>query len=364
VEAPAAASLTDAELIAELKRLAHSARTTAAALVAHLTEMERRQLHLAAGYPSLFAYCTAVLRLSEYEAYGRIQAARAARSFPAVKDMLADGSLTLTTAQLLARNLTRENHTALLLEAAGKSKFQVQELLARHAPMPDVPPAIRKLPPPRPAGDGGEPTASAGCPSEPRAVSSAAGPTVPMPAGGPAAPSRYRPPLIPLAPERYQITFTASASTRDKLRCAQDLLRHAVPTGDTAEVIDRALTALLDDLARRKLAATDRPRTGPPPGETSRHVPAGVKRAVWARDGGQCVFAGEGGRRCGERGFLEFHHVQPYARGGLPTIANIQLRCRRHNQYEADLAFGLRRPGGHGVLHEPGPLDRVRSSER
>lgn len=345
--------LTDADLVAEIKRLAQSVRATTAGLVAHLAEMERRQLHLAAGYASLFAYCTAVLRLSEYEAYSRIEAARAARSFPRVLDMLVEGSLTFTTAQLLARNLTRENHVELLSAAAGKGKWQVQELVARRAPLPDAPPSVRKLPAPRTA------VAAAGSDGPPRpgtVPEATSGPTAPGPVAVPPPPARYRPAVTPLAPERYQITFTASASTREKLRCAQDLLRHAVPSGDTAEVIDRALSALLDDLARRKFAATDRPRTSAGPAEGSRHVPAGVKRAVWVRDAGRCAFVGEGGRRCEERGFLEFHHVEAYAKGGQPTIGNIQLRCRAHNAYEADLEFGPRRPSGEWAVHErPAP---------
>ena len=44
--------------------------------------------------------------------------------------------------------------------------------------------------------------------------------------------------------------------------------------------------------------------------------------------------------RCRETGFLEFHHVEPYAFGGPATVANIQLRCRAHNLYEASLCFG------------------------
>ena len=302
------AGLSDEELVAEVRRLGQGARATTAGLVAHLAEMERRQLHLAAGFPSLFAYCTEVLRLSEYEAFGRIEAARAARRHPRVVDMLSDGSLTPSTAQLLARNLTSENHEELLAAAAGKSKYQVQELLVRHAPQPDAPPTVRKLPAPRT-------------------------------------------PVTPLAPERYQITFTASATTRDKLRSAQDLLRHAIPSGDTAQVIDRALTALLEDLARKKLGATDRPRASPPAAEESRHIPAGVKRAVWARDGGRCAFLGPDSRRCGETAFVEFHHVDAFARGGPATIANIELRCRAHNAYQADLEFGHRRPGGEWAVH-------------
>jgi hypothetical protein len=50
------------------------------------------------------------------------------------------------------------------------------------------------------------------------------------------------------------------------------------------------------------------------------------------------------GRRCTQRVFLEFHHREPYALGGETTAANISLRCRAHNAYEAELAFGPRVP--------------------
>ncbi len=68
-----------------------------------------------------------------------------------------------------------------------------------------------------------------------------------------------------------------------------------------------------------------------------------MKRAVWERDGGQCSFIGAQGR-CGETGFLEFHHVLSYADGGETTIANIELRCRPHNSHEAEKHFGARLP--------------------
>jgi hypothetical protein len=72
----------------------------------------------------------------------------------------------------------------------------------------------------------------------------------------------------------------------------------------------------------------------------SRHIPSAVKRAVWFRDRAQCAFVADTGQRCTERGFLELHHIQPYALDGPSTVGNIALRCRRHNQYEAEIVFG------------------------
>src|SRR6185436_11690212 len=102
--------LSDGDLVAEIERLAASERDATARLVAHLAELDARRLYLGAGYPSLFAYCTERLRISEYGAYNRMEAARAARRFPVILGMLSDGSMTLTTVRILAPHLTDENH--------------------------------------------------------------------------------------------------------------------------------------------------------------------------------------------------------------------------------------------------------------
>ena len=74
----------------------------------------------------------------------------------------------------------------------------------------------------------------------------------------------------------------------------------------------------------------------------SRDIPNAVQRGAWRRDGGRCAFVSKDGVRCKERAFLEFHHVEAHALGGPATLDNISLRCRRHNQYEAELVFGPR----------------------
>jgi hypothetical protein len=350
--------LTNTELAEELIRLAGSGRETTVCLVTHLAEFEARDLHLAAGFPSLFAYCTEVLRLSEHEAYHRILAARTARKHPRILAMLRDGSLSLTTVRLIAPHLTDASAEKLLDSAAGGSKREVEELMARHAPQPDVPPSVRKVPV-RTVIAAPTPSSLFAAP----VTSSASGPS--------AAPPPARPAVVrPLAPERYEVRFTASAETCAKLRRAQDLLRHSLPNGDTAAIVDRALTVLLEDLDRKKFAATDRPRPRRRTSRSARKPPADVKRAVSRRDADRCAFVSKDGRRCEERGFLEFHHVVPYAMGGETTIENIQLRCRAHNGYEADLYYGAGRQddGGEVVREAPahygtqlGP-DRVRAT--
>jgi hypothetical protein len=72
-----ASHLDNAELTAELGRLAHCEREATAALIVHLAEFDARRLFEGAGYRSLFQYCMAVLHLSEDAVYNRITAARA-----------------------------------------------------------------------------------------------------------------------------------------------------------------------------------------------------------------------------------------------------------------------------------------------
>src|SRR5262249_24942987 len=140
--------------------------------------------------------------------------------------------------------------------------------------------------------------------------------------------------------DRYRVTVTVSGETCELLELGQDLLRHAVPSGDPADVVARALRLLVEDLVKRKFALTDRPHTSPRAVRDLQEPTAEVKRAVYVRDRGRCAFVGSHGHGCGERGFLEFHHVIPRAAGGLATVDNISLRCRAHNACEVDLFFG------------------------
>ena len=151
------------------------------------------------------------------------------------------------------------------------------------------------------------------------------------------APQISRPKLKPLSSDRYALQVTIASSTHDKLCELQALLRHAIPSGDVAQVLDRAFDALKREIAKKKFGEA---RRNVRPTKTVRHVPARIRAAVWGRDGGRCTFVSDSRHRCEERRFLEFDHVEPVALGGRATVGNIRQRCRAHNQLEADLAFG------------------------
>lgn len=327
------ASLSDTELLAEITRAAGIERKSTAELLTLLAEVDLRKLYLGLGYSSLFVYCTNALRMSESAAYIRIAAARTSRSFPSILTHLMNGNVTLTTVSLLASRLTIENHEALLSAASHKSRRDVERLVASLAPKPDVSSIVRRLP---------ERDASAALPAHPSTPSlldpAIAMSTTPAPTQAiVSTPPIHRPVLAPLSAETYLLRITLTAHAHEKLERARALLRHQVPNGDPAVIVERALTILVEQLERSKHAATERPRTTAGASvSTSRHIPAAVKRVVWERDRGRCAFIGADGE-CGEAGFLEFHHVIPFAAGGPTSADNLELRCRAHNAYEATL---------------------------
>ena len=210
--------LSDADLESALSRCRREERNAIAHLVAHLAEFDARRLHLKAGLSSLFAYCCEVLGLSEHGTYNRIEAARAVRRFPTILERLHEGSLNLSTVRVLAPHLTDGNHRELLDAAAHHSKRDVEALLARWFPRPDVPSSVRKVPertipaPRHSAETGMELVPMADGALQPRA--SAQDPTQ----------GARRRRVTPLSTDRYEIRFTAKAATRAKLKLAQDLL--------------------------------------------------------------------------------------------------------------------------------------------
>jgi hypothetical protein len=312
--------------MSKLKVLVADERSSTVELVACIAEVDKRGLFRPAGYDSMYAYCVRDLHLSGDAAYKRIAAARAALDFPSILDALADGRLHLTAVVLLAPHLRPDNAAELLAAAEHMTCGEIKLLVAERFPQPDLPTRVQALSPPG---------AQSELVSKPVGVTTAGHELVskPVEIQGP------HPKLDALAPGRFALQATISQRAHDKLRYAQALLGHAVPSGDLAEVLERAFDALVTQIEKQKLGVGSRLR----PGRAStnpRYIPPDVRRQVWERDGARCAFIGEGGHRCGAEKRLEFHHDDPVAIGGEATVDKIELRCRAHNQYEAECDFG------------------------
>jgi hypothetical protein len=149
--------MDDDELLAALQGLARDKQRNDAAMLAHLDEAERRRLFAKAGYPSMFEYCVKVLHLSESAAGKRIRVARLARRFPLIVDLVETGELHLSGLCVLGAHLDDDNYRSLLDRARGKTRRQIEGLVAEVAPRPEVAASITKVgggPKTSPAGQG------------------------------------------------------------------------------------------------------------------------------------------------------------------------------------------------------------------
>ena len=335
--------LADHILLRELAVLVSQDRATTAALLAHIAEVDDRRLYLPAACSSMYDDCVRRLHMSEDTAFKRIRVARTARRFPALFAALADGRLNQTAVVLLTPYLKQDTADELLTAAAHRTKAEIELLLAERFPQTDMPTLVQAMSP--------------GVATDELAVRPVTDPALQL-APEPVVPSNEpklfvfieplapRARLAPLAPGRFALQLTVNPTTHDLLRYAQALLGHAVPSGDVAEVIERALRELVRKLEQQKFAARARSRPDPsskraPRGTANgRYVPADVRRTVWQRDGGQCTFVSDLGTRCEARTRLEFDHVDLVARGGETTVTGMRLRCRAHNQYTAKCTLG------------------------
>ena len=205
--------------------------------LAYIAVADERKLYLPAAYPSMYQYCLGELHMSEDSAAKRIQAARAARKFPAIFDAVEQGRLHVSGVGLLAPHLARENATALIVAATHKTSADIKLLLAERFPQPDAPTLVMAI---EPAGASGPEGQEHVCESgEQHALAHVEVHDGHL-AAWPVAPDGPRGRVTPLAPQRFKVEFTLDGDGHRDLVQAQALLGRAVPTGDVAEVFKRA----------------------------------------------------------------------------------------------------------------------------
>jgi hypothetical protein len=337
---PSLSLLSDTELLARVAAVVQTERIATAQVVEHLVEVERRRLYLDQACSSLYTYCRERLGYSEDAALKRARVARLALRLPRVLDELRTGAIHLTGLFLLDRYLNEENAEGLLVEARGKSRRELEKILAIRFPRPDVPSSMEALGTATLALDNG---ASGGRAAPSKTEASGPNPWFSCPetatsaacggAGG------FRSRVEPLSAERYRVEFTASATLRAKIEQARELASHALPNGDLALLFERALDGLIDCELKRRIGA-EKPRRSVKPRSGSRHVPLAVAKQVRERDGNQCSFVDSAGRRCTERRWLTLEHRHPFSLGGPATVENLCVLCKAHNEHAARRVFG------------------------
>jgi len=319
-----------------------------------LADFDRRRLWVDLGYTSLFYFLHRELRLSKAAAQYRKVAAELIQRVPAVVEPLRDGRLCLTSVIEAAKVVTPENFGTVLPRLFGLSRREAMEIVAELQPHP-APPRRTVVTSPRAAparvGSAASLTANApaglcakvavGSPDEltlsesavPRGStehsSGAAGSPDELTLGETAlAPAAVARPaeIVPLTAQERRIHVTVSARFLRKLEDAAAALSHALPGAPAEAILEAGLDLLLAQAEKRR-GVVEKPRKSPGPAKAD-HIPAHVKRAVWARDGGKCQWPLASDGICGCTRRLQFDHIQPLALGGKSTVENVRLLCR------------------------------------
>ena len=222
-----------------------------------------------------------------------------------VLSLIGESRLSMTNASLLAPHLTQDNHEELLRGACGKTKFEVEKLIASQFPKPEVEPSIRRLP--DPAAFAGERTVA------------------PPPIAA------KRPSVIqPVSATRNKFVFCGDDELVAMYQTLQGRLRHRIPFAKLEDVVREAFKVLME---KTDPTREPKPTTARSIAKHTRYIPRAVRREVWRRDGSQCGFESQSGRRCGSLAFLELDHLIPWSLGGSSQDPNnLAVRCRAHNQ--------------------------------
>lgn len=317
------ASLTNENIVHQLKQLVDEERKIAAQVIAYLHEVDARKLHLELGYPSLYEFCTRELGYSEGSAHRRISAMRLIKSVPEVEGKIKTGEISLSVASM-AQNfflkqkkkdeeLSKDEKLDLLKKLENTSTRKCEKVLLEISPEP-----VRS--------------------DKERQITAAL----------------------------TEIRITVDHNFINKIELIKNQLSHSHPNLTTSEALSLALdfyTQKKDPLNNAQLPsaqkcksikwqgckgmATKMHKGIKTPGQDSdcrfetserevrktRYIPRNVLRAVWAKSNKQCSYVSPvTGQKCGSRRFLEVDHIIAYSRGGKNSLDNLQLLCDAHNR--------------------------------
>lgn len=231
-------SLSDAELLNRMDVLVFRARSSAADVVEHLAEIDRRDICPGREYGSLFDYCVQRLKMSEGSAYRSIRAARAFRVFPPLLNLMRQGRLSLESLALLHPHVEDPDISVLVTKAAGLRTRQLEALLSERRPLDRKREVVRFVGS-GPAAGGASPAPVPAPPGE--SLFSDVGVSA-LPTTAPEDASR----AAASPPRLVRFAFTADEEFYLLLERVRALMRHKYPDGRLEGVLRDALKALLE----------------------------------------------------------------------------------------------------------------------
>jgi 5-methylcytosine-specific restriction endonuclease McrA len=283
--------LDDKTLLQRTAEIARREREITVELLRHLAEIERRQLFIEVGHPSLYDYTIKELRLSEGAAYRRIEAMRLIKDVPGAAEKIANGTLSITTAakvQTATKKTPKADKEKILASVEGKSTRETERELSKLDPQ------------------------------------------------GPREFTKW------LNENEVQITFSLEKPSFQKMQELQSLRTHK-----DVQKTYRVLVTDLVKLGQENWNPLQRDATSAPrshrvtPDQAWKTVPPTLRREIWARDKGCCTYKAPGTDKiCGTRDLVQIDHIHPLALGGKNEASNLRLLCAAHNRARAEKTFG------------------------
>lgn len=227
------------------------------------------------GYTSLHVYCTDALGLSDDNAYRLVRVARKCQEVPGLRTALVAQRFTLSKAGVIVAVLTRENQERWFSLAEALTKRELEREVANENP--EAPGRERT----REQGNG-----------------------------------------------FVRLEFSVRTETHQLLQRSLELV--AQKTGESPSIADTLHFVLTKFVTKEDpVEKADRNESKFGPGTKnltkSRHI-------VRARDRGRCQFGMPNGKICGEKKWVDIHHIIPSSMGGSDEPENLITLCAAHHR--------------------------------
>ena len=266
-------------------------------LIGVLQELDRNKTFLHFGQPSLFAYVTKYLKLSESIALTLIGIARKSRQIPELKAAVEEKKISVHNARRIVPILNAENKTEWLEKAATLSQVKLDQELAKSFPDRAAPTKIK-----------------------------------------------YKTEI------NARLEVDLPTQTLALLKRAQEILAQK----NRAHIdVAQALEAVLEEFVKRHdpMKKSERALMRKPVAQIQttkklhvlRRVPlnATLKHQVTHRDQNQCAHIGRDGVRCQAKQWLDVHHIKEVSQGGTNELQNLKTLCSAHHKFMHDRQYAL-----------------------
>lgn len=273
--------MNNSELIAKINRYVGIERKISVKVLELLAEIEKRKAYCDLGYNGLFSFCVKELKYTEAQAYRRIQAMRALKELPELKQKIEEGSLSVTTVsqvQTFVRQEVVQNQTINTKEEKLNFFQSFQNQSAKQ-----VENALQKL-------------------------------------KGERVKVKLYVEFDDEAQKKWEKVKNLSAhkTNNDPLNILNMLMDQWLEKNDPEKKVVRLLK-------KESLHY-----------EQARYIPAHIKKEVWMRDKGECVI-------CKSKYKLQIDHIHAFAEGGETQTKNLRLLCANHNLHAGIQKFGLQK---------------------